>query len=721
MARRRALFSSLLVGLTMLGAFGLFAYWRSPTRGLPYHDSFAAGKAEEWQAFGGTWELAGGSMQDDSNERGAKLFTGSRYWQNYSIEGDVMLQSFSGYASDVGLILRSSDEEDGVFAFSGYFAALHTVRGQGSSLVLGRAGHGAGTIFSPLKPDVQPLRWYHLKLLAYGCQLVATAGLPSATPTVASMIDEDCLRDGRVGLQSSHSGGLWRNVVVRPATQRDVDQMLAQGQSQESSSAQSPRLEDVRGVSASLATLPDNQPQGLPPSPNTLPIDSLRLVSLAKQVKVTVSGQVILTSPALFVQDSTGGMVIHQSGHEHLKIGDEVEATGDASSNGLSSVLDNAKVHVLWEDSPTPAVAVTAVQAATGAFDSTFIEIEGSLRQKQYGPDGSLIFNFSSGTQSFRTVIDRDRGNILYSRLVPNSLVRLRGVVVVDPAYTENLTPFAVLIRSSDDVELLAGPPWWSTGHLVSIAVGLLIVAFVANVLYHRVENWHLRAVVEERENLAYEMHDTLAQSVAGIGFQLEAIRVGVPKDLSKVHQQLDLASELTRHSHAEARRSIDMLRPQELESQGLLNTLISCAHRLVAGGSVQIVATSTGDVRPLPLRTADALSRIGQEALANAVRHAQPTTLTITLEYGRDFLRLVIGDNGTGFVDNQEQRSLGVLGMRKRARSILAKLEIRCNPAEGTLVSVTASLPPRVTLNSWPVILWKFLREHTHNVTTPD
>ncbi len=107
-----------------------------------------------------------------------------------------------------------------------------------------------------------------------------------------------------------------------------------------------------------------------------------------------------------------------------------------------------------------------------------------------------------------------------------------------------------------------------------------------------------MRAVVEERESLAYEMHDTLAQSVAGIGFQLEAIRVGVPEDLTKVHQQLDLASELTRHSHAEARHSVDMLRPQELESEGLLNALTSCAHRLVAGGSVRIIPTSTGDVR---------------------------------------------------------------------------------------------------------------------------
>ncbi len=384
-----------------------------------------------------------------------------------------MLLNFSGYASDVGLILRSSDEEEGVYAFSGYFAALHTVRGQGSSLVLGRAGHGAGTISFPLKPDIQPSRWYHLKLLAYGCQLVATASLPSATPTLVSLIDEDCLRNGRVGLESSHSGGVWRNIVVRTATQRDVDQLLTQEKLQKSQSAPPGNLADT---GASLDALPVNQLQTIPSNPNALPVESLRLASLAKPVKLTVSGQVILTSPALFVQDSTGGIVIHQSEPQHLEIGDEVEATGDASSNGLSSVLDHATVRVLWKGSPMPAVSVTASQVATGSFDGTFIEVEGRLRQKHVGPNGSLILDFVAGPQSFRTIMNSDRGHYLYSRLAPDSLVRLRGVATVDTANTENLTPFAVFIRSVDDVEVLEGPPWWSAGHLLMIVLGLLIL-----------------------------------------------------------------------------------------------------------------------------------------------------------------------------------------------------------------------------------------------------
>ena len=71
------------------------------------------------------------------------------------------------------------------------------------------------------------------------------------------------------------------------------------------------------------------------------------------------------------------------------------------------------------------------------------------------------------------------------------------------------------------------------------------------------------------------------------------------------------------------------MLRPQQLESEGLLNALTACAGRLVKGGSVAVVSTSLGEVQPIPLRISDTLYRIGQEALANAVRHHIPPRST--------------------------------------------------------------------------------------------
>src|SRR6202042_452586 len=105
----------------------------------------------------------------------------------------------------------------------------------------------------------------------------------------------------------------------------------------------------------------------------------------------------------------------------------------------------------------------------------------------------------------------------------------------------------------------------------------------------------------------------------------------------------------------------------------------------------------------------------------ANAVRHARPTTLSIILEYKKNSVRLLVGDDGVGFVQQEELGGFGVLGMRKRATSISAAFDISSVLGKGTQVSVTASLPPRLTFVSWPRHLYRFLREHFSNATAAD
>ncbi len=708
--------ASVTVFVILAIVMGAYAYWCSPSRGLPYHDSFAAGKADEWKALGGTWELSNGAMRNDSDERGAKLLTGSTHWQNYSIEADVMLLGLGG---DAGVIVRSNNEEEGVDAYEGYYAGLRTID---NGLTLGRAGYGWMEANFPLKTvplGVQASRWYHLKLLAYGCRIVAAAGLAgAANPTVVSIADDGCIRSGRVGLRSYSSGGVWRNLAVRASTKEEMEQMLAVSRSQQSLSAQ--KTTDPAGSGQVYLTPPaDNSPRALPTTPNTQPISGLRMMPYGDTGRVTVRGIVILNSQALFVQDTTGGVAVEQVKPKPLKVGDEVEVTGGVQPSAFSSKMVNATVRVLWEGTPTPAVSITASQAATGAFDATFIEVSGRLKEKETGKDDTLVFNFESDSQAFRAIMNRGRGNSLYNELNPGSIVRLRGVAVADHAYTRDKTPFAVLVRSSDDVEVLAGPPWWSAEHLTLIGVGLLLISVMTYVVFHRVENLRLRAVLEERQRLAYEMHDTLAQSVAGIGFQLEAIRIGTPNELAKVHQQLDLASDLVRQSHAEARRSIMMLRPQQFEAEGLVDALNQCAARLVEGGEVRIASNRSGTVYPLPLRVVDALYRIGQEALANAVRHSQPTSLLIQLEYEKNAVQLVIEDDGCGFIRDGHAPGLGVLGMQQRADSIGAKLDIQSEDGRGTKVRVRTAIVPRLTITSLPAVLLKILRGKSGNVIT--
>jgi signal transduction histidine kinase len=218
--------------------------------------------------------------------------------------------------------------------------------------------------------------------------------------------------------------------------------------------------------------------------------------------------------------------------------------------------------------------------------------------------------------------------------------------------------------------------------------------------------------VLDERHRLAQEMHDTLAQSFAGIGFQLQAIRDEVD-DRAAMHREIEMASTLVRRSHEEAKRNIAALRPELLESVGLLKALEESARSMVAGGNIRVIATSSGEAGRIPIRISDTLFRIGQEALANAVRHSSPTVLKITLTYGGNFLELTVEDNGKGFLTDSQSLGFGIRGMRKRADNISADLQIRSTPGVGTSVQAVAPVPVSlIRLSS----LWHSLLEHRFN-----
>jgi len=689
----------LLLGVTavcILCGLLVFGFINRHSRGLPYKDSFASGSADEWDAFGGTWELTDGAIRNDSDERGAKLLTGSTRWENYSLEADVKLLGRDG---DAGLVVRSSDEEAGVDSYSGYYAGL---RNRDSALVLGRADHGwIGEQTVQVPGGVHPFRWYHLKLLAIDCDFAVSAtDLESGAGVSQRMTEKDCVRAGRIGLRSYSSGGIWRSVRAAAANRQDLASLTGSVAAQVGPSTAPEDGAEREKSSGDLASA--SFPQS---------IIGLRLLSATDSRPVTVRGVVVLTKPALYVEDSTGGVAVADPKGPPLKVGDEVEVTGEPQPGNFSSVLRNAQIRLLWAREPIPPVSVTASQAATGAFDATFIELEGRLARIETPTENTAVLDLQAGQQSFSAIVNRGRGDLFIRRLKQDSLLRMRGVCVVDPEYTHNLTPFVLLLPSTDEVDVLAGPPWWTTGHLVAIIMTLLVFVLVAQVIHSRVAHWRLRAVLDERERLAHEMHDTIAQSFAGIGFQLQAIRNNLPDQVSSVHNQLDVARDLVRHSHEEARRSIATLRPESIESVGLMSALHSCARRMVDGGSVRIHVSESGDPRPIPIRISDTLFRIGQEAIANAVRHARPTTLGILLIYEKSVVRLMVEDDGIGFTDSGDTLGFGVRGMRKRAEAISATFQIVSSLGGGTRVQVRAPLPPRFATRDWSLRIWHYLK----------
>ncbi len=265
----------------------------------------------------------------------------------------------------------------------------------------------------------------------------------------------------------------------------------------------------------------------------------------------------------------------------------------------------------------------------------------------------------------------------------------------------------ALLVRASEYVEAVSVPTWWSRRTLLFAGLVMLSILFLSQHLYLLAKHWRLRAVVEERAHLAHEIHDTLAQSFAGIGFQLQAIRNSMPPNSSALERKVDLAMELARSSHEEVRRCISSLRPPTLGPVGLLAALRACAERMSKDGRVNVVTYCGDGVMTIPPRIKDTLFRIGQEAIANSIRHAGPSTIRIRVHHHRPSICLSVEDDGVGFVTDGNYTGFGLVGMRNRADSISATLVIRSTLGSGTQVEVMAPLKSRFDIVAWPKLLF--------------
>lgn len=216
----RPLFRDLIV-FVIAAAAGLFAAdgvlraLDSPRRGLPYHDDFAGGGASEWVAYDGNWNVRSGVMVNESNERGAKLVTGSPWWTDYAMDADIALTR----AGDAGIIARVSDAEAGVDAYSGIYVGL---RVRDESLVVGVADHGWNELEAkPLPHPVISNAWYHIHLEIRGCDLKVLAS-PDGQNDIVRLDDKlaPCPVRGKIGLRSYDSGGQWKNIRVSELKER---------------------------------------------------------------------------------------------------------------------------------------------------------------------------------------------------------------------------------------------------------------------------------------------------------------------------------------------------------------------------------------------------------------------------------------------------------------------------------------------------------------------
>jgi two-component system NarL family sensor kinase len=199
-------------------------------------------------------------------------------------------------------------------------------------------------------------------------------------------------------------------------------------------------------------------------------------------------------------------------------------------------------------------------------------------------------------------------------------------------------------------------------------------------------------SILEERNRMAREIHDTLAQAFTGILAQVGAANQVLTDDVEATQAHLDLIKELARTGLTEARRSVVALRPQLLEEGSLQSAL----HRLVtqiraAANDTTLYYEVKGTAYALSTEVESNLLRIGQEALTNAIKHANADEIRVELIYEHDQFLLRVKDNGQGFGVGSipSSKGFGLLGMSERAERIGAQLTIRSQPGKGTEIGV--------------------------------
>src|ERR1700693_1022390 len=197
-------------------------------------------------------------------------------------------------------------------------------------------------------------------------------------------------------------------------------------------------------------------------------------------------------------------------------------------------------------------------------------------------------------------------------------------------------------------------------------------------------------AVLEERNRMARDIHDTLAQGFTGVIVQLEAAEDAISRGWRKeADEHLQHVGELARRSLSEARRSVHALRPQALQEHNFWDALQGIIKSVTVGTSLQATFEAKGKIPDLPSPWQENLLHIGQEALTNTLKYARAQNFRARLSCNGEGVHLELGDDGQGLKVKDRHDGVGLIGMRERVEQMGGEFEITSSRGKGTKITV--------------------------------
>jgi signal transduction histidine kinase len=455
--------------------------------------------------------------------------------------------------------------------------------------------------------------------------------------------------------------------------------------------------------------------------------------------RVRVAGTVTfaLAGKFLYLQTGDSAVRVETRAEDVYEPGDQVEAAGFADMTRHVGTLAEAQVRKVGRGATPEAVAITPEEII--ALNTTAMTT-GQLA-KPHDFDGHLVrfratlLAVQSATDPRQPVrrLTLARGEMILGAILhagetaaldalrPGSVLELTAIVQLEYTPVEgsrrSLVPsrLDVVLRRAADVVVVTAPSWWTPGRLLA-AVAIVVVALGAALVWA----WQLRrqvrrkthelaaemrarrdaaiefqATLRERNRLAANLHDTLLQTLGGIGFQMEACEAeaAAPAREGQAAVHLPVARRMLDHAVDELRSSVWALRSLPLNGQALPDALRALAERAGAGQAVRIDVQTAGELAHVPDFVAGNLLLAAQEALHNALKHGRPRTITMEARAADrpDWIALTVRDDGGGFPPGAQvgaaQGHFGIAGMRERMERLNGTIDIVSAPGQGTTV----------------------------------
>jgi signal transduction histidine kinase len=428
---------------------------------------------------------------------------------------------------------------------------------------------------------------------------------------------------------------------------------------------------------------------------------------------------------AVFLQDHGAGICVLPAQPTALAPGDRITASGYTALGDYVPVLEDATVEILAHRAATSAIAVNlkSLLESPEKYDYALVRVEANLINLIAGPS-QLTLVLEASNSVMTAGIENRMSDEFIKSLRNGSRLTLTGVF--NPQSSQKWIPgfipsrersggnsfrfppesVQILLRTSNDVVVLHQPSWWTLARLLWV-VGIMTLALLIGVAWvvaldRRVrrqtqtigEKVRREGVLEERDRLAREFHDTLEQELVAITMQLDAIKAQSANTTPTQQRHLELARNMSRRSLSEARRSVLALRSHLLENCTLETALKEIAAPLFHETNIEVAFTQTGPARKLPALTEHNLLRIGQEGLSNAFKHSHARQIKVSIAYESEQVRLRISDDGSGFdvetAGAARHGHFGLLDMRERAEKIGGTLTLVSQHGAGTDLTIT-------------------------------